>query len=154
MNDTCSEMEVMVWIPHIRDSLEVVYSVFLHSPASCLDSCRIKSCTRITFAILITSTDALSLIWTQLNRCERITWNGLQCWFVSESNSWHFQKISYKMCEYKSFFLTQNKGRRRMLKMFSLQKCTITTHPEAGFLDVIGTKVLRVFLRAFHSHLY
>jgi hypothetical protein len=26
--------------------------------------------------------------------------------------------------------------------------------PEAEFLDVIGTKVLRVFLLAIHSHLY
>jgi hypothetical protein len=26
--------------------------------------------------------------------------------------------------------------------------------PEAAFLDVIGTKVLRVFLLAIHSHLY
>ena len=26
--------------------------------------------------------------------------------------------------------------------------------PEAEFLDVIGTKVLRVFLLAMHSHLY
>jgi hypothetical protein len=32
-------------------------------------------------------------------------------------------------------------------------KC-IVMHPEAEFLDVIGTKVLRVFLLAFHSHLY
>ncbi len=31
-------------------------------------------------------------------------------------------------------------------------KC-IVMHPEAEFLDVIGTKVLRVFLLAFHSHL-
>jgi hypothetical protein len=28
MNVNCVEMKVMVWIPHIRDSLEVVYSVF------------------------------------------------------------------------------------------------------------------------------
>jgi len=27
-------------------------------------------------------------------------------------------------------------------------------YPEAEFLDVIGTKVLRVFLIAIHSHLY
>ncbi len=27
-------------------------------------------------------------------------------------------------------------------------------HPEAEFLDVIGTKVFRVFLPAFHRHLY
>jgi hypothetical protein len=26
--------------------------------------------------------------------------------------------------------------------------------PEAEFLDVVGTKVLRVFLLAMHSHLY
>jgi hypothetical protein len=29
-----------------------------------------------------------------------------------------------------------------------------TTVVEAEFLDVIGTKVLRVFFHAFHSHLY
>ncbi len=27
-------------------------------------------------------------------------------------------------------------------------------HPEAKFFDLIGTKVLRVFLPAIHSHLY
>jgi hypothetical protein len=27
-------------------------------------------------------------------------------------------------------------------------------NPEAAFLDVIGAKVLRVFLRAIHNHLY
>jgi hypothetical protein len=27
-------------------------------------------------------------------------------------------------------------------------------YPEAAFWDVIGTKVLRVFLLAIHSHLY
>jgi hypothetical protein len=31
---------------------------------------------------------------------------------------------------------------------------TLAIKPEAEFLDVIGTKISRVFLLAFHSHLY
>ncbi len=38
---------------------------------------------------------------------------------------------------------------------FSSRLYTCTGHrPEAEFLDVIGTKLLRVFLLAIHSHLY
>jgi hypothetical protein len=32
--------------------------------------------------------------------------------------------------------------------------CKVRLDPEAEILDVIGTKVLRVFLLAVHSHLY
>ncbi len=38
--------------------------------------------------------------------------------------------------------------------MFSLQVGICSVNPEAEFLDVIGTKVLRVFLLAIHSQLY
>ncbi len=31
---------------------------------------------------------------------------------------------------------------------------SIVMHPEAEFLDVIGTKIVKVFLLASHSHLY
>jgi hypothetical protein len=38
--------------------------------------------------------------------------------------------------------------------MFSLQVGICAVNPEAEFLDVIGTKVLRVFLLTIHSQLY
>jgi hypothetical protein len=37
---------------------------------------------------------------------------------------------------------------------FSQRREKSTPYTEAEFLDVIGTKVFRVFLLAFHSHLY
>ncbi len=38
--------------------------------------------------------------------------------------------------------------------MFSLQVGICSVNPEAEFLDVIGTKVFRVFLLTIHSQLY
>ncbi len=36
----------------------------------------------------------------------------------------------------------------------STQSCSADWRPEAELLDVIGTKVLRVFLLTIYSHLY
>jgi hypothetical protein len=41
----------------------------------------------------------------------------------------------------------------KVISQASRVKCT-RTRPEAEFLDVVRTKVFRVFLLAIHSHLY
>ncbi len=42
---------------------------------------------------------------------------------------------------------------RTLLLQFTAVQCT-GHRPEAEFVDVIGTKLLRFFLLAIHSHLY
>ncbi len=46
------------------------------------------------------------------------------------------------------------KLRDRVLKRSVAITVLDQNHPEAEFLDVIRTKVLKVFLLAIHSHLY